>query len=157
MKKYLQLLSLLVITACNSSEKKESANNITHFYAPEEGTVIAADSIPITEDTLNDFYYSIKLTSTFMSEDGSYRMNVAYGHNDAQSDIVYPKLTGKVTPAVQLDKSIPYTYNIGFYLDGSDEFKDYARVSARKGYSGKQEIELKYIKTYYVDTVAKTK
>lgn len=157
MKRYLWVLPLLIF-ACNSPEEQaaDSVTEAEHFYAPEPGTVIASDSVAI-EDELNEFYYSIFIKSTATSFNGTYLMNVAYGPNTAQSEIVYPELSGVITPAVRRGSALPDTYIIGFYMGDDNTFKDYAQVTARKVSADKREIELKYIKSYYVDSVAVTK
>lgn len=141
-----------LLAACGGSD---SAQDIAHFYAPAAGTVVAADSIPITEDNLNDFYYSVRLTATDSSAQGRYDLDAAYGLNEAHSIMAFPKLTKTIRPAIRLDTSMPYSYIIGFYYEGEQQFNDYARVSARKVDMLQSQIELRYLKAYYTDTVDK--
>ncbi|HEY9178277.1 MAG TPA: hypothetical protein VIN07_11320 [Flavipsychrobacter sp.] len=149
--KKLLYLALLLLAACGN----EDTQDIEHFYAPATGTVVAADSIPIAEDNLNDLYYSVRLTATDSSNHGEYKMDAVYGFNEAQSTIVFPKLTKTIRPAIRLDNSIPYSYIIGFYYEGEQQFNDYARVSARRVDGLQSQIELRYLKAYYTDTVDK--
>lgn len=150
--KKLALILIPLLAACGSSESTE---DIQHFYAPAAGTVVAADSTPITEDNLNDFYYSVRLTATDSSNQGRYGLDAAYGLNEAHSIMAFPKLTKTIRPAIRLDTSMPYSYIIGFYYDGEQQFNDYARVSARKVDMLQSQIELRYLKAYYTDTVDK--
>lgn len=150
MKKLLYLL-LLLLAACGNN----GTGNIDHFYAPAAGTVVAADSIPIAEDNLNDMYYTVRLTATDSSDRGQYAMDAVYGFNEAQSTIAFPKLTKPIRPAIRLDTTLPYSYIIGFHYEGEQQFNDYARVSARKVDGLQSQIELRYLKAYYTDTVDK--
>lgn len=150
MKKILYLL-LPLLAACGNNETQD----IEHFYAPAAGTVVAADSIAIAEDNLNDFYYSVRLTATDSSNQGRYDLDAAYGLNEAHSIMTFPKLTKPLRPAIRLDSTMPYSYIIGFYYEGEQQFNDYARVSARKLDALQSQIELRYLKAYYTDTVKK--
>lgn len=143
-------LALLVVAGCSNNDQKE----IQHFYAPEPGTIIISDSMPITEDELNELYYTIKITATDSSQYGHYLLDVAYGYDEAQSTLIYPRLTKGLKPAVRRD-TLPYSYIIGFKYDGEEDFKDYARVAATQKDVLNRQIELRYIKGYYVDSTEK--
>ena len=67
----------------------------------------------------------------------------------------FPRLTKTIRPAIRLDTTMPYSYIIGFYYEGEQQFNDYARVSARKVNALQSQIELRYLKAYYTDTVEK--
>ncbi len=143
-------ISIILLAACGSNTTPSETTDIEHFYAPEAGTVIAADSTPIEDDSPNDFYYSVRITSTDSSSEGRYALDAAYGPNDAHTELVYPKLDRKIIPAMRPD-DMPYSYIVGFYFDGSDTFKDYARVSAQKPYAGSMpQIEIRYLKAYFM-------
>lgn len=150
--KKLAFILIPLLAACGGSD---SGQDIAHFYAPVAGTVVAADSTPIEEDELNDLYYTVRLTATDSSREGHYDMDAVYGYNEAHSVIVFPKLTKTIRPAVRKDTTMPYSYVIGFYYDGEQQFNDYARVSARKVGSLQSQVELRYLKAYYTDTVEK--
>lgn len=150
--KKLAFILIPLLAACGGSN---SGQDIVHFYAPAAGTVVAADSTPIKEDELNDLYYSIRLTATDSSREGHYDMDAVYGYNEAHSVIVFPKLTKTIRPAIRLDTTLPYSYIIGFYYEGERQFNDYARVSARKVGSLQSQVELRYLKAYYVDSASK--
>ena len=143
------LIPLLAVCGGN-----DSTQDIVHFYAPAAGTVVAADSTPITEDNLNDLYYSVRLTATDSSQEGRYDLDAAYGFNEAHSIMTFPKLTKTIKPAIRPDTT-PYSYIIGFYYEGEQQFNDYARVSARKVDMLQSQIELRYLKAYNTDTLEK--
>ena len=150
--KKLAFILVPLLAACGSSD---SPQDIVHFYAPATGTVVAADSIPITEDNLNDLYYSVRLTATDSSNQGRYELDASYGFNEAHSVMGFPRLTKTIRPAIRLDTTMPYSYIIGFYYEGEQQFNNYARVSARKVNALQSQIELRYLKAYYTDTVEK--
>lgn len=147
--KYLLLIVLLIIASCGNSGTSEP---IEHFYAPATGTIIAADSMRITEDSLNELYYTVRITAGDSSVAGRYKMYAAHGYNEAESELVYPKLTQCLKPAIRRDETMPYSYIIGFKYNDDDTFRDYARVSANRIPGLQTQIELRYLKAYYVDT-----
>jgi hypothetical protein len=153
MKNILILILLLSFTAC-SDNKVEHTADLEPFYAPAAGTIIAADSLPIVGD-LNNFYYSAKITSTQFSNAGKYILDVAYGANTAQSEIVYPELDRQIIPALRPDKTKDYAYIVGFYYEGDSSFNEYALVTASNSSAITKQIELHYLKAYYIDSVAK--
>lgn len=147
------LIALILFTACGNEQQK-STTSFDHFYAPAAGTVVAADSTPIKEDELNDFYFSVRITTIDSSTEGAYILDAAYGVNEAQTRVIYPKLDRQIHPAIRLD-TIPYSYVVGFHYNGSDTFKDYARVSAKQIGSISRQIEIKYLKAYFMDSTKK--
>jgi len=155
MKYSLLFIPLILLAACGSNTTPTEKAEIDHFYAPVAGTVVAADSTPIEDDALNDFYYSVRITATDSSSEGRYALDAAYGPNDAHTVLVYPKLDRQIKPAIRPDDS-PFSYIVGFYFEGSDTFKDYARVSAQKtGTESLLQIEVRYLKAYFMDSTKK--
>lgn len=132
---------------------EEQGTGIEYFYAPPAGTVVAADSTRIAEDELNELYYSVRLTANDSSQLGYYDMDAVYGYNEAHSVIVFPKLDKTIHPAIRPD-SLPYSFIIGFYYEGEKKFNDYARVSAQKKGALQSQIELRYVKAYFMDSTA---
>lgn len=150
MKNACLLFILCLLLSCGNDTHENTATNEIPFYAPEAGTVIAADSMRI-EDPLNVLYFSAKIIATETSDFGNYVLDIKYGHNTAKSDITYPELSQKVTPAIQQENE--YAYNIGFYLGEDKTFNEYARVSTIKSGSSEREIKFTYVKAYYVDSI----
>lgn len=151
MRKIRYLFVALIVAGCaNSSDNKSEPTE--PFYAPAEGTIIAADSMPIVEDKLNDFHYIVKLSATPESTEGIYLLDAAFGFNFARTEVVFPKLGRKIIPALRVDEQMPYSYIIGFRYDGDNTFNDYARIYALRNEEMKQEIQMKYLKSYYLDT-----
>lgn len=142
------LLFLLLISgviACKTAEKKEAAAAVTEEQeAPlPPGSVLLADSIRIP-DPLNELYYSVKLVANEHTHQGTYDVKVLYGHNNAETQITFPRGgTKKIVPRMQKG-SEPFSFIIGFnYGEDDPTFYEYYLV---KGAFGK--IEMKYLKAY---------
>lgn len=149
--RYLVLITMLALASCTDDIK--SSEDIEHFYAPAAGTIVVADSMTVP-DELNDFYFSVYITTTDLSEEGRYLLQASHGHNEAKSEIVYPKLTQPLKPAIRKDETSEFSYIIGFtYDDGT--FNDYAKIFANRVPGVATRIELRYLKAYYIDTVSK--
>jgi hypothetical protein len=152
--KYFIWLLVLTLSACGNTDNTADNDSVS-FYAPAPGTVIAADSMRIKEDNLNELYYSVSVTATGNSVEGAYMLRAAHGYNEAQSEIKFPKLTQSLTPAIRRDEQMPYSYIIGFKYDNDTTFNDYIRVFAKRMPGVATQIELRYLKSYYIDTVSK--
>lgn len=159
MKKLYYLCIGLLFSAC--ADTQQPTKPFDHFYAPPKGSIIAADSTPIKEDMLNEFYYSAELRSTASSNEGSYMLKAAFGPNKAQTEVVYPKLQQQIVPTLKLDTTLPYSYHVGFTYKDDSFFHEYAKIFVnRTGHydmnhpagTFKTEIQLRYTKTYFVDS-----
>lgn len=146
---------ILSLSACAGTEPGEEkpAALVNHFYAPAPGTVVAVDSMKIEEDELNKLYYSAIITANDNSDEGYYDLDASYGFNKAHSQLRYPMLDKEIIPAIRRDETMPYSYIIGFRFRGEPQFKDYARVSAQRTGLHKWQIELRYMVSYYMDSV----
>lgn len=151
--KYLPLIVILMLAACNGNQ--QSPDTINHFYAPATGTVIAADSTRVTEDDLNESYFAVYITANDSSVQGRYGLHANFGFNEAESEVVYPKLTQGLTPAIRKDETMPYSYIVGFRYDDDSAFNDYLKVFATRAPGVGPRIELRYLKAYFVDTTSK--
>lgn len=151
--KYLPLIGLLTLAAC--SDEQQSPDGTKHFYAPAAGTVIAADSTRVAEDDLNESYFAVYVTASDKSAEGRYALRANFGFNEAESEIVYPKLTQGLTPAIRKDETQQYSYIIGFKYDNDSTFNDYLKVFATRAPGVGARIELRYVKAYFVDTTSK--
>ncbi len=151
MKKLVPFILLTLLAACNNTA--EHAQEITHFYAPEPGTVVASDSFKIQEDDLNNFYYVAKIISTDSSDKGYYFLDANWGLYDAKTELVYPALQEEIIPAIERDRTEPYVYILGFKYRHNDTFHDYAKLTATRSSPLKSQLELKYLKSYYIDSV----
>lgn len=134
MKKIVTILgAATLLAACGVSNNEDQVS-----YKP--GEVVAADSMAVQDDELNNRQYMIKLTAT--DSPNVYNMNVAFGYNAAQRNITLPDLDGNLKPAVKRDTG-EYAYVVGFTYNDDTSFHDYMRVWADSGL-----IQMRYLKAY---------
>ncbi|MCB0698807.1 MAG: hypothetical protein H6551_10530 [Chitinophagales bacterium] len=155
MRTLLYLSVIILLASCGADSNNGSNADFEPFYAPAEGSLIASDSMRIIEDDLNELYYIVKLTATPTSNEGIYLLDAAFGYNYARSEVSFPRLDKKITPAIRVDDELPYSYIIGFRYEGDKTFNDYARIYALRNEQMKQEIQFRYIKSYFVDSTEK--
>lgn len=122
--------------ACSCSDNKKDAKEI----AP--GIVLAADSIRIQEDALNELYFSATLETTEGSDSGRYHITAAWGYNAGGTDVTLPKNLETATPALRRDTG--YTFIMGFRTAEDSSFHDYFRIAAEDG-----NLKMRYIKAYF--------
>lgn len=146
MKNILPLLvfaTTCTLAACTGENKETPDHNATEtMEALPAGTIIAADSMPVKEEQLNNFVFSAKVTTTPKTAKGNYMVDAAWGYNTAQSEIIMPKNDYPLIPVLQRTAE-PYTYIIGFYIKGDTTFYDYYKISAQRG-----SITMGYTKGY---------
>lgn len=103
---------------------------------------MACDSMRVTNDPLNHFYFSVKVVANEASKYGTYTIKASYGPNDATSQFTMPKGGEHFLPVIQKGTE-PYTYIVGFHYENNKTFYDYYQVSAQRG-----QIAMKYLKAY---------
>ena len=108
---------------------------------PKPGTIIDSASMPIA-DELNTFTFSIKVVADSEVSKGVYDVDVDYGPNFAEGKFTMPKGGEELRPIVRKG-SQPYTYIIGFKVNGDTTFYDYFEVTSNKG-----STKMQYIKAY---------
>lgn len=121
--KYLLALLPLIIFSCQSADTKTTKNESPFA----ENTIVAADSMHITEETLSRFYFSVIVRSTTYSTKRMYDVSVRYGPNNAASRFPMPKGGEHLKPVMKKGTE-PYSYIIGFYLDDDTTFNEYYLV-----------------------------
>ena len=119
-----------------------STETTDQYVPPAPNSVIAQARMPIKEDTLNHFNFSIQIVTTNYSKNGTYFVQVAYGPNTAKNEFTMPRGGAHLKPVIKKG-SEPYTYIIGFYFGKEKTFYDYYEVSADKG-----QVKMQYIKAY---------
>ena len=150
--KRFSLFLLIALSSCAGNSQDEL---IEHFYAPAANTIIAADSIKVEDDPLNELFFAVRLTSTDSSSAGSYLLEAHYGFNEAKTEIRFPKLQQTIHPAIEQDPTMPYSYLVGFRYQDDSVFHEYARLNAVRMPGVITQMEFRYIKAYIVDTVKK--
>lgn len=146
------LFLLIAFGSCGVNSPDEP---IAHFYAPAANTIVAADSMKVEDDPLNELYFAIRLKATDSSSAGSYLMEAHYGFNEAKTEIRFPKLQQTIYPAIEVDAGMPYSYLVGFRYKDDSVFHDYARLNAVRMPGVVTQMEFRYVKAYIVDSVKK--
>jgi hypothetical protein len=128
-------VSLLLSASCGNN-----AGKAKHF--PKPGTVVASAEMPVTDDPLNKFIFSVKIIADSNVKSGIYDIDVDYGPNFAEGQLTMPKGEEDLQPIMRKG-SQPYTYIVGFKVAGDTTFYDYFEVS-----SSKANTKMQYIKAY---------
>lgn len=141
---FIPALAILALSSCDNaagSKTTEATETVAEDIQP--GKLMAADSMDVNEDELNNSTFAVQVISTEHSGHyGVYKVAAHYGHNEATSEFTMPRGGEQLKPVIK-KSSQPYTYDIGFYYNGEPDFYDYYEVSANRG-----EIKMKYKKAY---------
>lgn len=141
MKKTLSLsfiVATILFSACAGNTGKDEAKAAT----PKPGTIVAAAEMPIKEDSLNHFSYSVKVIADSNVAAGIYDVDADYGPNLATGQFTMPKGGESLVPLIRVG-SKPYTYIIGFKVANDTTFYDYFEVSS----DGKS-TKMQYLNSY---------
>lgn len=98
--------------------------------------------MPVTDDALNHFTFSIKVIADSDISDGIYDVDADYGPNFGEGKFAMPKGIEDAKPIIRKGGE-PYTFIIGFRLPGDTTFNDYFQVSCSK-----HSTKMEYIKAY---------
>jgi hypothetical protein len=127
--------------ACNNSVTENRGPN-TKGQFPKPGNVIAETDIPVIEDTLNHFHFSVKVVADSNVQAGIYDVIAALGPNKVIGRFTLPKGAEDALPVIRKGAS-PYTSIIGFKLANDTVFNEYFEVS-----SDRKATRMRYIKAY---------
>jgi hypothetical protein len=146
MKMVVAVVGLIVICGCNGRSSQRVSDYVNEEAAKKNavrpGVIVAADSMKVP-DPLNEYYFSVKVTSTEESDSGKYEVSVVYGNNDAKTDIILPRGSREpLTPAIRAGEALS-SYIVGFRVGVDTAFHDYVLIRANKG-----KTEMKYLKAY---------
>jgi len=141
MRKRFLFLPLTIV--CFAACKNEQAINKTEKkLPPKPGTVVAAAEMPVNDDPLNHFKFSVKVVADSNIADGVYDVDADFGPNFAQGQLTMPKGGENLTPVIKRSDK-PYTFIIGFKVGNDTTFYDYFEVS-----SDKHTTKMQYVKAY---------
>ena len=143
--------TLLLLSGCATNTEHQSHGGGKDWTPPPAGTVVAADSMKVVEDQLNNAYFSVRLTvaegNSGNTKDGfKYDVHAAYGKATADGVIVMPYRGERLKPLIR--RSEGYNYVIGFIpgeLAGSNDTSfheyylivgdpEYIRINPMKGF-----------------------
>jgi hypothetical protein len=132
-------ISTVLLTGCGSNSRvKEQVQK----QFPKPGTTVAEAQVPVTDDALNHFTFSVKVIADSDVTDGVYDVDAEYGPNFDEGKFTMPKGIEDVKPIIRKG-SAPYTFIVGFRIAGDTTFNDYFQVS-----STKHSTKMEYIKAY---------
>ena len=127
-----------MFASCSGNNAAEHAKK----QFPKPGTVVAEAKMPILEDTINHFTFSIKVVADSEIATGVYDVDADFGPNFGEGKFSMPKGAEDAKPVIRKGTD-PYTWIIGFRMDGDTTFYDYFEVS-----SSKTSTKMQYIKSY---------
>ena len=109
---------------------------------PKPGTLIIAAEMPVTDDILNHFTFSVKIYADSNISSGVYDVDAEYGPNFAEGKFTMPKGGEDFKPLIHKGPG-SYSYIIGFNAPGDTTFYEYYLVS-----STLKSTKMEYIKAY---------
>lgn len=130
-----------------SGEKQPAASEEAGYWSPPAaGTVVAEHKERVTEDNLNEKYFSVTVFATEQSKEGTYRLKLEYGFNRNETDLQLPEWTQGAVLKPILKKQGKYHCLLGFDA-GDGQFRELYDINAADG-----DIRMKQIKGYYKST-----
>ena len=132
----------IATTLLSSCDNNNSGNAQIKKHFPKPGTTVAEAQIPVTDDALNHFVYSVKVIADSDIAEGVYDVDVDYGPNFAEDKFTMPKGIEDIRPVIR-NGGNPNTFIIGFRLPNDTTFNDYFQVEATK-----HTTKMVYIKAY---------
>ena len=136
MKNRLLIAACAFMAAC--SDTKEGVD----FASLPANTLLAADSMKVAEDSLNNTWFSVKLLTSDKTAKGIYNISAAWGGNIADTKFTLPKGAEKFKPALHREAA-PYSFMIGFHMEDDTTFYPYYQVRAEAG-----TIKMNYVRSY---------
>ena len=142
MKRSIYLLAIIpvVLSACSDTGNSNIEQKAKQF--PKPGTIVAKAEMPVTEDKLNHFTFSVKVIADSNVKAGVYDVDADFGPNFAEGQLIMPKGGEHLLPVIRKGTA-PYTYIIGFKADNDTTFYDYFEVSSNRSVT-----KMQYVKAY---------
>lgn len=128
-------LSVFALGSCHDGKDKAK-------QFPKPGTIVASAQMPVTDDPLNHFIFSVKIIADSNIRSGVYDVDVDYGPNFAGGRFTMPQGGENLKPLIRKGNT-PYTYIIGFKVPGDTTFYEYFEV-----YSNRKTTKMQYLKAY---------
>jgi len=132
------VLGSVIFASCAGNDAAEHAKK----QFPKPGTVVAEATMPITDDTINHFTFSVKVVADSDIVNGVYDVDADFGPNFGEGKFSMPRGAEDAKPVIRKGAE-PYTWIIGFRIAGDTTFYDYFEVS-----SSKSNTKMQYIKAY---------
>jgi hypothetical protein len=134
------LIAIVALYLCSCHNPPDS--NKGQAASKLQKPAVISDSMPVTNDSLNHFKFSIQVIPDSNAGRGVYDVDADFGPNFAEGQFSMPKGAEDLTPIIR--KGIaPNTFIIGFKVPDDTTFYEYFEVS-----SSKAATKMLYIKTY---------
>ena|SRR2546423_433884 len=140
MTKPLCISFILLLAGCSSTPSEKDKSNTTPetlWIPPAPGTIVAADSMKVTGDALNNAYFSVRLSvgeGNIGKKNKGFRYDVhaTYGKAVADGIIIMPFGGEHLKPLLR--RGDGYNYIIGFIpaINGDTTFHEYYRIGGDK-------------------------
>ena len=137
MRKISFLFLTLTLFAGSCHEDKGKAK---HF--PKSGTMVASAEMPVKDDPLNHFIFSVKVIADSNIRSGVYDVDADYGPNFGEGQFTMPQGGEDLKPLIRKGNT-PYTFIIGFKVPGDTTFYEYFEVR-----SDRKTTKMRYLKAY---------
>lgn len=131
------LLTLCLIGCAGGDIREKPVRDCSHL---EKGSLLSADSMKVSGESLNDFYFSVRLLATGIR--GNYEVQAAYGPNDGKGRMVMPRGGENLCPQMRPGPEM-HSYEIGFSRGNDTSFYPYFLVSWQAG-----ELQMRYTAAY---------
>ena len=142
-KMIISCIAIAMLSWVSCHEPTETANKeIKTAPFPKPGTMVASAEVPVADDHLNHFTFSVKVIADSNITHGVYDVDADYGPNFAEGQFTMPKGGEDLKPIIRKGGA-PYTFVIGFRMPGDTTFYDYFEVS-----SSRATTKMQYLKTY---------
>ena len=132
-------ISSLLLTSCGNIG---GINGQPQKQFPKPGTTVAEAEMPVTDDALNHFTFSIKVIADSDITSGVYDVDADYGPNFGEGKFTMPKGIEDIKPSVRKGRESG-TFIIGFRLPGDTTFNEYFQVTCTK-----HSTKMEYVKAY---------
>jgi hypothetical protein len=127
--------ALFTMNSCGDTATKK--NDV-----PKPGTIVAAESEPVVEDTLNHSIFAVQVIADSNVKSGVYMVKAAFGLNKSHGLFTMPK-GGETFKPILRKGNTPYSYIVGFNVPNDTTFHDYFLVS-----SDGNATKMQYVKSY---------
>jgi hypothetical protein len=138
------LFLCIALIACSNSNTSPSGTPTTDQYTPPPpGNIVAYASMPVVDDPLNHFTFSVKvITDNKTATYGTYAVIASFGPDEASATLTMPHGGAHLKPLIRKGLG-NYAYIIGFKFGRDSAFYDYFQVTGSK-----TTIKMAYLKGY---------
>ena len=132
---------VILLAGCTGTPNSHKAEQAEGWTPPPAGTLVAADSMTVTEDQLNNAYFAVQLRvsegNTYRHSDAfRYDLHATWGKAVKDFQIIMPFRGEKLKPLFRRGEG--YSYYMGFIPGpehgGDTSFHEYYRIDGGSEY-----------------------